>query len=108
MAVQKQCKCPRSYYRVEHRRHNHAYFEYPKGGEHYSDYSGIRFMRCGWRFRCREKWVDAIPGKSGPELETIRLHKFPYTAIDTIDWNNRVERNKPEVIPGRGKKPKVI
>lgn len=104
MSVQKQCNCPRSYYRVEHRKHNHSYFEYPKGGEHYSDYSGVSCMRCGWRFRCREKWVDAIPDIRTWELEKIRNDDFP-VHID-VDWNQRVKGKKREV-PERPR-PRVI
>ena len=36
----------RAVWRVMHRNHNHSYFEYPKGGEHYSQYSTVRCTKC--------------------------------------------------------------
>lgn len=56
------CTCgTRKNWRVLHRNHNHSYFEQPKGGRHYSDYSEIICLRCPLCFRTKAKYVSDIP-----------------------------------------------
>ena len=71
MSEMKTCDCGRENYRVLHRNHNHSYFEYPQGGEHYSDYSGIICLKCGWHFRSKAKWVEGCPDISSSELKKM-------------------------------------
>lgn len=43
------CKCEikdKKNWVVVHRNHNHSHFEYPKGAEHYSQYSMVRCKEC--------------------------------------------------------------
>jgi len=79
MSTMKTCMCERKHYRVEHRNHNHSFFESPKGLSHYSDYSGIRCMRCGWCFRSKAKWVFGCPDLSKQEWGKIDRNEFPET-----------------------------
>lgn len=77
MSDMKTCDCERSNYRVVHRNHNHSYFEYPKGGQHYSNYSGIVCMRCSRRFRTKAKWVLECPDVGAEEAGKIDRDEFP-------------------------------
>lgn len=77
MSTMKTCRCDRKHYRVLHRNHNHSYFEYPKGQQHFSNYSGIICMRCGWIFRSKAKWVLACPDISAEELGRFHRDEFP-------------------------------
>ncbi len=76
MSVMKTCKCGKENYRVLHRNHNHSYFETPKGGAHYSDYSGIVCMKCGWVFRSKAKWVQQTKDLNSSEFEQWQRGKF--------------------------------
>ena len=71
MSNMQTCLCDRKFYRVEHRHHNHSYFEKPQGGAHYSNYSGIRCIKCGWRFRSKAKWVDRCEDLTQEEYDSI-------------------------------------
>lgn len=77
MSNLKTCDCLRQYYRVVHRHHNHSYFESPQGQPHYSNYSGIVCMRCGWRFRTKAKWVNGCPDLNEQEEQKCLNHDFP-------------------------------
>lgn len=72
MSVMKTCTCSRDNYRVSHRNHNHSYFETPKGGAHYSDYSEIVCLACGWRFRTKTKWSARAPDLTQAEDDDLR------------------------------------
>jgi len=76
MSNMQTCLCDRKHYRVEHRNHNHSYFESPKGGAHYSDYSGIRCVNCGHLFRSKAKWVRSCPGLSLEEIGKVRKGEY--------------------------------
>lgn len=71
MSTMKTCRCDRESYRVAHRNHNHSHFESPKGAAHYSEYSGIVCLNCGWRFRSKAKWVFRTPDLTKAELESL-------------------------------------
>lgn len=75
MSVMKTCLCSRDYYRVLHRNHNHSHFETPKGAEHFSWYSGIVCLRCGWIFRTKAKWVNRTPEVTEAELQSLDRRK---------------------------------
>jgi len=63
MSVSFGCKCvikDKNNWRVIHRNHNHSYFEYPKGAEHYSKYSTVRCMECQSIGRTKAKYVDDL------------------------------------------------
>ena len=77
MSNMQTCLCDRKYYRVEHRNHNHSYFESPKGAAHYSDYSGIRCMNCGHRFRSKAKWVKSCPDITIEEMQKVIANEYP-------------------------------
>jgi len=79
----KTCQCSRDYYRVEHRNHNHSHFETPKGEEHFTKYSGIVCLRCGWRFRTKANWVNSTPDVTEAELQSLdRRNPAPNVARD--------------------------
>lgn len=65
MSVMKTCDCGRENWEVIHYKHNHSYFEHPKGGWHKSDYSIIRCKKCGKGFSSKSKYVDNLPRVSG-------------------------------------------
>jgi hypothetical protein len=46
---------------VLHRKHNHSYFESPKGCEHYSDYSLVCCLNCSGMFRTKADYVSDLP-----------------------------------------------
>lgn len=54
------CKCEKPNWVILHYKHNHSYFEYPKGGEHYSDYSTIMCKSCGMVWRTKAKYVENL------------------------------------------------
>jgi len=47
-------------WRVVHRNHNHSHFEYPKGCEHFSEYSAITCLKCTGYFRTKSKYVNDL------------------------------------------------
>lgn len=61
MANGKTCACGRENWVVIHYKHNHSYFETPKGGWHRSDYSTIECKKCGHVFHTKAKYVDTLP-----------------------------------------------
>ena len=57
------CKCKiknKKNWRVMHRKHNHSYFESPKGAEHPSDYSTVLCLKCTGCGRTKAKYVDEL------------------------------------------------
>ena len=48
------------YYKILHCKHNHSHFEYPKGEEHYSEYSTICCTKCGMIWRTKAKYVETL------------------------------------------------
>ena len=46
---------------VRHRHCNYSYFESPKGGRHYSDYSLVACKKCNGMFRTKAKYVEDLP-----------------------------------------------
>jgi len=100
MSVTKTCLCDRSNYRVEHRNHNHSYFETPKGLAHYSDYSGIRCLACGWRFRTKARWVLSCPDITEDEWDRL-LEENPAPnvgySVSIQSWDNRLKEGRENV-----------
>ncbi len=45
---------------VIHRNCNYSYFQYPKGGYHYSDYSLVRCMKCENIWRTKANYVSEL------------------------------------------------
>lgn len=84
MSVMKTCECSRDYYRVLHRNHNHSHFETPKGEEHFSWYSGIVCLRCGWHFRTKAKWVNSTPEVTEAELQSLDRRKPKYNVAPDL------------------------
>ena len=54
------CNHDKKYYEILHYKHNHSHFEYPKGAEHYSEYSTIRCTKCGMVWRTKAKYVEIL------------------------------------------------
>lgn len=54
------CKCGYENYEIWHYKHNHSHFEYPKGGEHYSEYSTIHCKKCNAVWRTKAKYVEHL------------------------------------------------
>lgn len=54
------CKCNNPKWIIVHYKHNHSYFEYPKGKEHASDYSEIMCENCGKYWRTKAKYVEGL------------------------------------------------
>ena len=94
MSNMQTCLCDRKHYRVEHRNHNHSYYETPKGQAHYSNYSGIRCLNCGWCFRTKAKWVFSCPDITEEEWDQL-LHDNPAPnvgySISIQSWDNRLK-----------------
>jgi len=68
MSVSFSCDCKpkdKKNWRVLHRRHNHSYFESPKGGEHISDYSTVLCTVCGGTGQTKAKYVDELEDYDG-------------------------------------------
>jgi len=84
MSVMKTCLCSRDYYRVAHRNHNHSHFEAPKGEEHFTKYSGIVCLRCGWRFRTKAKWVNSTPEVTEAELQSLDRRRPKYNVAPDL------------------------
>ena len=97
MSVTKTCLCSRDFYRVEHRNHNHSYFEKPQGAAHYSDYSGIRCLACGWHFRTKAKWVMTCPDIAEADYEKlIQDNPAPNVgySVSIQSWDNRLREGR--------------
>lgn len=60
MSKGRKCKCDNPLWIVLHYRHNHSYFEYPKGQEHPSDYSTIKCENCGAIWSTKAKYVEDL------------------------------------------------
>lgn len=61
MSVRRTCGCGKENYVVIHYKHNHSWFEAPKGARHPSQYSMIKCKKCGWVFSSKAKYVDNLP-----------------------------------------------
>lgn len=74
------CRCEGSHkekmknWRVLHRNCNYSYFEYPKGGRHYSDYSQVVCLNCFGNFRTKSDYVDDLLNITPEELNK----KYPH------------------------------
>lgn len=55
------CKCNNPRWEILHYKHNHSAFQYPKYGEHYSDYSTVICRNCGSVWRTKANYVDKLP-----------------------------------------------
>ena len=97
MSTMQTCLCDRKHYRVEHRNHNHSYFETPKGNAHYSDYSGIRCLNCGWCFRSKAKWIMSCPDIAEEDYERLLLDNpapnLGYS-VSIQSWDNRLKEGR--------------
>lgn len=71
MSVMKTCDCDKSHRRVLIRNANYSYFERPRGGRHYSDYSEIICLNCGKCWRSKAEWVKTCPDITPEESEKM-------------------------------------
>lgn len=71
MSVMKSCGCDKSFRRVLIRHGNYGAFERPKYGRHYSDYSEVICLNCGWRWRSKARWVEDCPDITPDESEKM-------------------------------------
>jgi hypothetical protein len=70
----KSCNCDPTFRRVQIRNGNYSDFESPKGQFHYSDYSLIRCLACGWCWRTNAKWVKNTADITEEELNERLKH----------------------------------
>ena len=61
MSNMKTCGHGQENYVVIHYKHNHSWFESPKGGRHPSAYSMLQCKKCRAVFSSKSKYVDDLP-----------------------------------------------
>ncbi len=57
------CKCEvkdKNNWVVLRRNYNNSYFESPRGGQHYSEYSSVKCINCGALGRTKAKYVVTL------------------------------------------------
>lgn len=71
MTISFGCKCEvkdKKNWKVIRRNYNNSFFESPRGGRHYSEYSSVRCTKCGAIGRTKAKYVVELDDDETMEI----------------------------------------